>query len=537
MKKKSTFNNCLWIKRPCLPLYLWIPPILVLCASFLPLVYLIIRTIGVDSQLLDTLLRPRVFEVLLNSVGLALAVTVSGCMLGFFLAWLTTRTDLPAKKFWTIILSLPLVLPSYVGAFAWVAALGPRGLLQGWLEPFGVERLPSLYGFWGAWIILSLFSYPYVLLTVRAGFRGIDASLEDVARSLGKNSFQVFREILFPQLWPAIHAGALLIALYTLSDFGAVSLLQFNSFTQAIYSQYIGSFNRGVAAVLACVLVLLTLLILLFQFRIGGRSRYYRSSAGALRRVPCVSLGKWRYPALFFCGSIGIFALGLPVMVISYWLIRGWIHHQSVLFGAEIVWNSVSASGLAALVAVIAALPIVILAVRHARRSTQWLERSTYIGHALPGIVIAFSLVFFGVRYVPFLYQTLFMLIFAYVVHFLPHAVGSIRSSMLQISPRLEDAARNLGKKPFHVFSSLTLPLLKPGLLSGFALVFLSCMKELPATLLLGPIEFQTLATKIWNATEDAFFAKAAGPALILVLVSAMSIWIIFSQEESEKGR
>jgi iron(III) transport system permease protein len=160
------------------------------------------------------------------------------------------------------------------------------------------------------------------------------------------------------------------------------------------------------------------------------------------------------------------------------------------------------------------------------------LERSAYVGYALPGIVIALSLVFFGANYAPFLYQTLAMLVFAYVVRFLPQAIGSARASLLQISPRLEEAARSLGRTPSQTLASVTVPLLKPGLLTGLALVFLTGMKELPATLLLGPTGFQTLATRIWSATEQVFFARAAAPALLLVLVSAVSIWIILAQEE-----
>jgi iron(III) transport system permease protein len=149
--------------------------------------------------------------------------------------------------------------------------------------------------------------------------------------------------------------------------------------------------------------------------------------------------------------------------------------------------------------------------------------------------VIALSLVFFGANYATFLYQTLAMLVFAYIVRFLPQAVGSTRASLLQVSPRLEEAARSLGRTPGQALFSITLPLIKPGLLAGLALVFLTGMKELPATLLLGPTGFNTLATRIWSATEDAFFARAAGPALLLVLVSAISVWLILAQEE--KGR
>jgi iron(III) transport system permease protein len=165
------------------------------------------------------------------------------------------------------------------------------------------------------------------------------------------------------------------------------------------------------------------------------------------------------------------------------------------------------------------------------------LERAAYAGYALPGIVIALSLVFFGANFATFLYQTLILLVFAYVVRFLPQAVGSTRASLLQVSPRLEEAGRSLGRTPVQVLLSITAPLLKPGLLTGFALVFLTGMKELPATLLLGPTGFQTLATRTWSATEEAFFTRAAAPALLLVLVSAVSVWLVLAQEDRRAGR
>ena len=187
--------------------------------------------------------------------------------------------------------------------------------------------------------------------------------------------------------------------------------------------------------------------------------------------------------------------------------------------------------------AILAAIPVVVLSVRFPGRVSRWLERSTYIGYALPGIVIALSLVFFGANYALFFYQTLFMLIFAYVVRFLPQAVGSTRSSLLQVSPRLEEASRNLGRTPLQTLTSITMPMIRPGLVTGLALVFLTAMNELPATLLLGPTGFSTLATRIWDTTEEAFFAQASMPALLLVMVSAAAVWLILSQEERKASR
>jgi iron(III) transport system permease protein len=519
------------------PFFLMVAALLIAAAALLPVGYLIIRAASMGSKVWSILLQPRTLEVFFGSAGLALSVTLASTMIGVLLAWLTVRTDLPGRKFWAMITVLPLVWPSYVGAFTLVAALGPKGLVQGWLEPLGVDRLPSIYGFSGALLALTLFTYPYVLLSVRAALRGLDPSLEEAARSFGRGPLRVFWEITLPHLRPSILAGGLLVALYTLSDFGAVSLLRFNSFTRAIYLQYSASLDRSAAAVLALLLVVLTLLILLVEARLRGKARYYRSSAGALRPPTLVKLGPWRPLALAFCGLITLLGVAMPLLVMGFWLVRGLLVGEELKLGLGVIVNSVSASGLAALAAILAAIPVTVLAVRFPGRTSRWLERSAYVGYALPGIVIALALVFFGANYATFLYQTLALLVFAYVVRFLPQAVGSARASLLQISPRLEEAARSLGRTPSQALTSVTVPLLKPGLLTGLALVFLTGMKELPATLLLGPTGFQTLATRIWSATEQVFFARAAAPALLLMLVSAISVWIILSQEEKGQRR
>ncbi|MCB0165497.1 MAG: iron ABC transporter permease, partial [Anaerolineae bacterium] len=269
------------IQRPArrAPLLLWLVALVIAALALLPLGYLVIRATGAGyDKVLDILLRPKTHEIFLGSAALATSVTLAAVFIGVLLAWLTVRTDLPGRKIWAVLTVLPLVIPSYVGAFTLVSAFGPKGIVQGWLEPFGIDRLPSIYGFPGAFLALTLFSYPYVLLSVRAALRGLDPSLEEAARCLGRSQLRVFREITLPHLRPSIMAGGLLVALYTLSDFGAVSMLRFDSFTRAIYLQYSASFDRSVAAVLALLLVALTLVILIFEKRMRGQARYYRSS-------------------------------------------------------------------------------------------------------------------------------------------------------------------------------------------------------------------------------------------------------------------
>ena len=520
-------------RAPRPPAVILIPAIIVAAAMLLPIAYLVIRTAGAGEEALQLLLRGRTVQVLVNTCLLALSVTVATSALGIALAWLTVRTDLPLRRLWTVLLALPLAVPSYVGGFVLISAFGPRGMLQQLLAPLGVARLPDIYGFPGAMLTLTLFSYPYVLLSVRGALSGMDSGPEEASRSLGCSPAATFWRVVLPQLKPATAAGALLVALYTLSDFGAVSLLRFESFTYQIYLQYQGSFDRTLAAVFSLVLVCLTVIVLFSEGRARGRAAYYRSTVGSIRPPRPVPLGRWRWPALAFCGLTATAALALPVLVLFFWLAQGIVAGQPL----HLVWrpalNSAYASGLATAVMLAAAIPVAVLAVRYRGRLSILIERATYIGFALPGIVIALSLVFFGVRYATPLYQTMAMLVFAYVVRFLPQAVGATRASLLQVNPRVEDAARSLGYSVLQTLARITIPLVRRGLLGGAGLVFLTTVKDLPATLILSPIGFDTLATSIWGATSEGLFARAAVPALLLILISLIPMALMVTGEES----
>ena len=502
---------------------------------FIPLAYLILRTLGAGAEVLDLLFRSRTLEILVRSALLAATVTGASVAIAVPLAWLTLRTDIPFRGAWSVATALPLVIPSYVGAFLVVLVLGPKGMLQGWLEPLGVERLPEIFGFPGAALTLTLLSYPYVLLPVRAALRSLDPSLEETSRILGMSTWKTFFRVTLPLLRPAIAAGSLLTALYTLSDFGAVSLLQYETFTWAIYIQY-GYFARELAAALSLVLVAIALTILVLEARARGRAGYHRSSTGAVRPAPVVRLGRWRWAALAFCAAVVTLSLVMPLSVLGFWVVRGVSAGEPLLSLWVQARNSLTVSGLAALVTIVAAVPVAVLAVRYPGRLSGALERFSYIGFALPGVVVALALVFFGVRFATPLYQTLGMLIFAYVVLFLPTAVGAVRSSLLQADPALEEAARSLGRTPFRALISITVPLARPGILAGAALVFLLTMKELPATLILSPIGFKSLAASVWGAAEEGFFAQAAIGGLVLVLASSVPMAILVSRgERSER--
>jgi iron(III) transport system permease protein len=517
------------------PIALAVPAVAAVALVLLPLAYLILRAGGGGLDALRVLERPGTLDLVVKTGVLVAAVTIAATAVGLPLAWLVARTDLPARRLIAIAAPLPLVIPSYVAALALLGAFGPRGLLQQVLErPLGVERLPEIYGFVGAWLALTLSTYPYVFLLTAAALRGLDPALEEAARSLSHAGWSVFRRVTLPALRPSLGAASLLVALYTLSDFGAVSLMQYDALTRSIYLQYRSLFDRTPAAVLALVLVALTIALLVLEERSRRNVRLHRSASGAERAPQVVALGRWRWPAFTFCVAVLAFFLLAPIGVLVYWSARAVELGHGISFAWEAALSSLSVSALAAGTAVLAVLPVAFLAHRYPSGWTRTVERLAFTGNALPGIVIALSLVFFAANYAQPLYQTLALLVFAYVVRFFPQALAGVGSALHAVNPRVEEAARSLGRGPVRVLATVTVPLIRRGLLAGAALVFLNAMKELPATLLLRPIGFETLATEIWKYTSLGSYSRAAPPALLLILVSAPVVYLLASRRSSE---
>lgn len=492
-------------------------------AALLPAFYLVVRAFDGGAETWELVFRARTAQVLGRTALLIALVTAFSTAIGTLLAWFTMRTDLPLKKPVTVAVLLPLVIPSFVMATTAIEFFGTGGLLQDWLAPFGMDRIASFDGLRGSTFVLVLMTYPYVYLAARGALRRLDPALEEAARSMGYGAIRTFRMVTLPILRPALTAGALLVALYTLSDFGAVALLRYETFTFAIFNQYETALNRSIAAGLSLVLVFFAVLLLAGEGFTRGRARYHRSTVGSVRTAREAPLGPWRWPVLALVSVPVIAGLVVPVGVLSWWLIRGLIRDQGMTALLEPAMNSIAISLAAALLAVALAMPVAVLAVRH---RTWWpsrfIERVTHIGFGLPGVVVAISLVFFGVNYARPVYQSNWLLLFGYVVLFLPAAVGAIRYSLMQVSPRIEEAAQGLGRRPWRVMFSVTLPMVMPGVLAGGALVFLLTMKELPATLILSPIGFETLATVIWDASTDAFFARTAAASLLLIVLAGI---------------
>jgi len=490
-------------------------------AVAVPLVYLAIVVAGAPGEAWEALWRSRTAELAARSMGLAVAVSASASTLAVGLAWLTTRTDLPGRRIWAVLVALPFVIPSYIGAYLFVSALGPGGVLI---------QVDWIYGFGGAWLVLTLFTYPLVMLPVRAALRRLDPSLEEAARGMGRSGLEVFRTVTLPQLAPAIGAGALLASLYTLSDFGAVSILRFDSFTRVIYQSYKASFDRTGAAALAGLLVLIMLGLYALESRLRSSRSAARSAPGTARPPAPVPLGRWKLPALAVVGSVVGVALVIPVTTLIVWSGRSVAGHPDWGDIATAAGHSLLTAGLVAAAAVAVALPVALLASRYGTpptRVTRVIEAISSSGYVLPGIVVALAMVFVGTRVAPWAYQTLFIVVFAMVVHFLPLALGSMRTALLQVPRSLEEAGRAAGRGPVEVWATITAPLAMGGTLAGAALVFLTAVKELPTMILLAPTGFETLATEIWTQTNAAFFEAGAIPALVLLLLSAPPLFVL----------
>jgi iron(III) transport system permease protein len=455
------------------------------------------------------LLRERTARLVGRSVALAGVVTSLTLVLGIGLAWLTVRTDLPARRALAVVAVLPLAVPTYVAGFVWIS-----------LDP-------GLAGWSGAVLVLVLCTYPYVYLPVAAVLSRIDPAQEEISRALGIGPLATFRRVVLPQLRPAAAGGGLLVALYVLSDFGAVSILRFDTFTRVIYDSYRSSFDRTTAAVLALLLVAVTVLVVAGEARARGRARVARVGSGSARTARLASLGRARIPAVLAVLSVAVLALGVPAATLVYWMTRGTSAVASWSGVGSAAATTLQVSALGALVTLVLALPVGVLAARYRGAVPSLLERSAYLGHALPGIVVALAMVFLAVRYATPFYQRTPVLLLAYAVLFLPLAIGAVRASVSQSAVALEEVARSLGERPISVLRRVTVPLAAPGIAAGAALVFLACVKELPATLLLRPTGTRTLATELWTQTGVGAYAAAAPYAALLVLLAAVPTYLL----------
>ena len=474
--------------------------------SLIPLAYLLVRVFGAGfDSFVELALAPRTFELISSSLLLALAVSLSAMLIGTFQAWIAVRSNLPGRKVFAVLAALPLAIPSYVAAYSWVAVI------------------PGFSGFFAAWLLLTVGTAPLVYLSVSAALARFDSATEEVASSLGAGKFAVLRKITWPNIKSATLSGGLLSALYVLSDFGAVSIVRYDTFTRAIYNAYRASFDRNLAATLALILVAVTVLVLVVESRSRGKKPLGTVIANRLNRI---DLRGWKIPLVALLAGIASVSLLVPLASLTRWSIIGlpetnWEQLGEALFSS--IYLSVSGGMLTAMLAVAVAL----IVVRFRTRLGFVLERSVWLTHATPGIVVALSLVFFSNQVAPWIYQSLFLVLIAYIALFLPNALSAISTPLRQSPVSLDEVSASLGLTKLQTLRKVVLPIAGPGIFAATTLVILTVLKELPATLLLRPTGVETLATRLWTETGVSAFSTAAPYALLLVLLAGIPAWLL----------
>jgi iron(III) transport system permease protein len=502
------------------PLAVVVLSILIAAFSLLPLGYVVVMTGNAGWATIQKLVfRPRVGELLFNTLALVL-VTVPICVvLGIAGAWLVERTRLRGNKAWAVLLAAPLAIPAFVNSYAWVSAI------------------PSLGGVWGGVLVSTLSYFPLVYIPVAAVLSRMDPALEQSGASLGLGPWQVFFRVVLPQLRLAAAGGALLVSLHLLAEYGAFAMMQFDTFTTAIYDQFRSTFNGAAANMLASVLVLFCLLLLLGESKARGNARYARLGGGAQANPKRLELGWYQVPGQLFLAALSVLALGVPLFHVVRWLIAG---GAAVWTGSDLVHALLQTLGYGlagALMTTILAFPLAYLVIRHPGPVTKVLEGVNYISSSMPGIVVALALVTITVHNVPAVYQTAVVLVAAYALLFMPRALVNLRAGLAQAPRELDEAAQALGKAPLVAFIKVTLRLSAPAAAGGAALVFLGIVNELTATLLLSPNGTTTLATEFWALSSEINYAGAAPYALLMILLSAPMTYLLFAQSKKAAGQ
>ncbi len=470
----------------------------------LPELFLILQAHDVGwSELHRVLFRSLSAELLRNTIELAVIVTLATAIIGTAAAWCVERTALPLRRMWAVLLVLPVSIPDFVIGYAWHSLS------------------PDFIGLRAAAFVMTLDLYPLVYLPAAAALRRTDPALEETARALGYGPWTTFRRVVLPQIRPAILGGSLVVMLALLAEFGAFEILDFRTFTTEIFTEL--QVNRAGASALSLLLVALGIVVLLGEALSGGRGRVSRTGPQAPRPPLRHRLGGWLAPSLLGLAALVALAVGVPIATLIYWLTHS--QHTSLPASATLLSATLATAryaAAAAALATVAAVPVALLAGQRRGRLARALERSTYLIQSVPGVVIALSLVFFATRYAFSVYQTSVLLIVAYALLFFPLALICVRASAMQASPRLVEMGRSLGCRPVAVFVRVTLPIISPGIIAAYCLVFLSAVTELTATLVLVPTGVQTLATQFWAYQSNTAYGAAAPYAAVIVALAAV---------------
>lgn len=496
--------------------------------TFSPVAYLIQLAFSPGLATLSEIWSASLLPLLTETFLLALFSTVWAVCLGVPLAWLVIRTDLPWRKSLRWLAALPLAVPPYIGGLAYITLLGPAGLLNSMYYSVTGDpgKVVNVYGFWGGVFVLGIFTYPYVFLLSSSALDATNPAMEESARALGMSRTQVLLRVTLPLIRPSLLAGSFLVFLYALSDFGAVSILRVTTFTTEIYHQLITRFDISAAAGLSLILISATAATFLAQRWFLGRRRFVQITSG-VKPAPPEPLGALKPLASIYVFTLITLSVFLPLGLLVYQIGSVELILGTIAAQWQFIINSLVTALEAATIAIGLALIVAYAVHRIGGLRSSLIYGLSLIGYAIPGTVLGLSLVALYHDYLPIVYATPGMVVIGYLVRFLPNAVQGVTASMGQVNRNLEDVARTLGRNGRDAFLEVTIPLIRPGLTSGWVLVFITSMKELAATLLLRPPGFDTIPVRIWIHATEGNYGLAAALSLTLICVTAVPLFLM----------
>lgn len=479
---------------------------------------------------------------LLNSVALFLAVGMGVTLVGVSTAWLVTLCRFPGVRFWEWALLLPLAAPAYILAYVytgWLDYYGPvQTALRRWFhwESMNDYWFPPVRSLPGAAMMLILVLYPYVYLLARIAFLEQSTVTLEASRILGCGPWGSFWRVALPLARPAIAAGTALALMETLSDFGTVQYFGVDTFTTGIYRTWFGMGDRLGASQLAALLLIFVVLLIAAEQKFRHQARYYQS--GQQRSPAAYALRGWsQLAAQVTCGIPVMLGFLLPAGILLTM-----VKDDLPAFREKRFWDFANHSlVLSAITAIVALLLAVVLAYGlrlYPNVLSTLAIRLASLGYAVPGSVIAVGVLIplgrwdngWGDRLGWILSGSLVALIFAYLVRLLAVAYGAVQTSLLRIQPHLDEAAASLGANPLSTLGQIHFPLMRGGLITALILVFVDVMKELPATLIIRPFNFDTLAVRVYQLAADERLAEAAAPALAIVVVGLLPVILLSAQ-------
>ena len=496
------------------------------------------------QHLVDTVLS----DYVLNSFILIIGVSVGTLSMGISTAWLTSVCHFPGRKLFQWMLLLPMSLPAYIIAYTYTGMLDFSGPVQTVIREtfnwsYGDYWFPEIRSMWGATSMLSLVLYPYVYLLSRAAFLEQSVSAIEASRSLGAGPWKSFFYISLPMARPAIITGLSLVLMETLADFGTVQYFGISTFTTGIFRTWFGLGDSSAAAQLSSMLLIFVFVLITIERLSRRQAQYHHLNHGKQhQRLQLTGVKSWL--ASIACFFPLFFGFVLPCFQLVVWSIDT---YQDVIDDSfyTLLFNSLSLAAVAAFLALLLAL---ILAYGQRIQNTRLVHfavRIASIGYAIPATVIAIGVM------LPFAWidntldgwlrdnynyssglifsGTLFAVMFAYLVRFLAVSVGTVEAALGKINHSMDDAARSLGLKPLNVLTTIHMPIIRRSLFTALLLVFVDVLKELPATLILRPFNFNTLAVKAYELASDERLADASTAALSIVLVSIVPV-ILLSQ-------